>query len=63
MSARNRFFILLGIIFVIAAGYYYFSTDHSDDLVLIGRWTRIRSSSAPRWKDASRNCWSMKARR
>jgi len=36
MSARNRFFILLGIIFVIAATYYYFSTDHSRDLVLIG---------------------------
>jgi HlyD family secretion protein len=36
MSARNRFFILLGIIFVIAANYYYFSTDHSPDLDLIG---------------------------
>ena len=36
MSARNRFFILLGIIFVIAAGYYYFSTNHTNDLVLIG---------------------------
>ncbi len=36
MSARNRFFILLGIIFVIAATYYFFSTDHSHDLVLIG---------------------------
>jgi len=36
MSARNRFFMLLGIIFVIAATYYYFSTDHSRDLVLIG---------------------------
>ncbi len=36
MSARNRFFILLGIIFVIAAVYYYFSTDHSRDLILIG---------------------------
>jgi len=36
MSARNRFFILLGIIFVIAATYYYFSTDHSRDVVLIG---------------------------
>lgn len=36
MSARNRFFILLGIIFVIAASYYYFSTDHSRDLTLIG---------------------------
>jgi len=36
MSARNRFFIVLGIIFVLAATYYYFSTDHSRDLVLIG---------------------------
>ena len=36
MSARNRFFILLGIIFVIAASYYFLSTDHSRDLVLIG---------------------------
>ena len=36
MSARNRFFILLGIIFAIAATYYFFSTDHSRDLVLIG---------------------------
>jgi HlyD family secretion protein len=36
MSPRNRFFILLGIIFVIAASYYYFSADHSRDLVLIG---------------------------
>lgn len=36
MSARNKFFILLGIIFVIAVGYYYFSTDHTRDLVLIG---------------------------
>jgi HlyD family secretion protein len=36
MSARNRFFILLGIIFVIAAGYYFFSTDHTRDLILIG---------------------------
>ncbi|HEY6338092.1 MAG TPA: efflux RND transporter periplasmic adaptor subunit [Candidatus Sulfotelmatobacter sp.] len=36
MSARNRFFMLLGIIFVISAIYYRFSTDHSKDLVLIG---------------------------
>src|SRR4029077_3301398 len=36
MSARNRFFILLGIIFLIAASYYFCSTDHSRDLVLIG---------------------------
>src|ERR1700729_3068801 len=36
MSARNRFIILLGIIFVIAGIYYFFSVDHSNDLVLIG---------------------------
>ena len=36
MSARNRFFILLGIIFVISLIYYIFSADHSKDLVLIG---------------------------
>jgi HlyD family secretion protein len=36
MSARNRFFILLGIIFVIAAIYYFFSVDHSKVLVLVG---------------------------
>src|ERR1700751_4406642 len=36
MSARNRFFILLGIIFLMATAYYFFSTDHSRDMVLIG---------------------------
>jgi HlyD family secretion protein len=36
MSARNKFFVVLGIIFVIAALYYIFSVDHSRDLVLIG---------------------------
>jgi HlyD family secretion protein len=36
MSARNRFFILLGIILAISATYYYFSASHSSDLVLIG---------------------------
>lgn len=36
MSARNRFFVLLGIIFVIAAMYYFFSVDHSSDLDLVG---------------------------
>src|SRR6202453_1623594 len=36
MSARNRIFILIGIIFVVAAVYYFFSTDHSKDLELIG---------------------------
>jgi HlyD family secretion protein len=36
MSARNRFFILLSIIFVISLIYYVFSADHSKELVLIG---------------------------
>src|SRR4029077_7920775 len=36
MTARNRFFMLLGVIFVISLIYYVFSADHSRDLVLIG---------------------------
>ena len=36
MNPRNRFFILLGIIFLIALGYYFFSTPRNRDLVLIG---------------------------
>ncbi len=36
MNPRNKFFILLGIIFVIALGYYFFSTPRNKDLVLIG---------------------------
>ena len=36
MSARNKFFRLLGIIVGLAAIYYFFSADHSKDLVLIG---------------------------
>jgi len=36
VNPRNRFFILLGIIFVIALGYYFFSTPSHKDLVLIG---------------------------
>jgi multidrug resistance efflux pump len=36
MSPRNRVFALLGFIFVMSATYYYFSVDHSRDLVLIG---------------------------
>ncbi|HZS98039.1 MAG TPA: biotin/lipoyl-binding protein, partial [Terriglobales bacterium] len=36
MNPRNRFFILLSIIFVIALGYYFFSTPSNKDLVLIG---------------------------
>lgn len=36
MSARNRIFVLLGLIFIVAAAYYFFSTPSSQDLVLIG---------------------------
>src|ERR1700731_3266383 len=36
MSARNRFFFLLCVIFVISSIYYVLSADHSKDLVLIG---------------------------
>jgi len=36
MNARNRIFILIGVLFVIALGWYFFSTHRSDDLQLIG---------------------------
>jgi HlyD family secretion protein len=36
VNPRNKFFIFLGIIAVISLGYYWFSTDHTSDLVLIG---------------------------
>jgi HlyD family secretion protein len=36
VSARNKFFIIVGVIFVISLGYYYFSTPSNKDLVLIG---------------------------
>jgi multidrug resistance efflux pump len=36
VNQRNRFFIFLGVLMLIAAVYYFFSTDHSSDLVLIG---------------------------
>ncbi|HWG87291.1 MAG TPA: biotin/lipoyl-binding protein, partial [Candidatus Acidoferrales bacterium] len=36
MSQRNRFFAFLGLLLVIAAVYYFLSTDRSSDLVLIG---------------------------
>ena len=36
MSARNKFGIILAVILVISGIYYYFSTSHSGDLVLIG---------------------------
>lgn len=36
VSQRNRFFSFLGLLLVIAAVYYFFSTDRSSDLVLVG---------------------------
>ena len=36
MSVRNKFIILLSVIFCIALGYYFFSTPRLKDLVLIG---------------------------
>jgi HlyD family secretion protein len=36
MSQRNKFFAFLGLLLIIAAIYYFFSTDRSPDLVLIG---------------------------
>ncbi len=36
MSQRNKFFGFLGLLLVIAAVYYFFSTNRSSDLVLVG---------------------------
>jgi len=36
MSVRNKVMIFLGVIFLVALGYYLFSTPSSKDLVLIG---------------------------
>src|SRR5271170_7456217 len=36
MNARNRIFILIGVLFLIALGWYFFSTKRSGDLQLIG---------------------------
>lgn len=36
MNPRNRVFILLGLVALISLAYYWFSTDHSNDLILIG---------------------------
>jgi HlyD family secretion protein len=36
MNARNRIFIILGILFVISLCWYFFSTRHTNDLQLIG---------------------------
>ncbi len=36
MSVRNKFLIILGVIFAISLSYYLFSTPRSKDMVLIG---------------------------
>lgn len=36
MNARNRVFLILGVLFVIALAWYLLSTNHSEDLQLIG---------------------------
>jgi HlyD family secretion protein len=36
MNARNRIFMLIGILFIISLCWYFFSTQHSSDLQLIG---------------------------
>lgn len=36
MNPRNQFLMVLGVIFLIALGYYFFSTPSNRDLVLIG---------------------------
>jgi HlyD family secretion protein len=36
MNPRNRIFVILGVLFVISLGWYFFSTNRSEDLQLIG---------------------------
>ncbi|MHB1935109.1 MAG: HlyD family secretion protein [Acidobacteriaceae bacterium] len=36
MNARNRIFMLLGVLFLISLGWYFFTTNRSGDLQLIG---------------------------
>src|SRR5271165_4992451 len=36
MSARNKFLMVLGVILILASGYYFFSTPGGKDLVLVG---------------------------
>lgn len=36
MNARNRIFVLLGVLLVVALFWYFFSTNHSSDMQLIG---------------------------
>ena len=36
MNARNRIFIILGVLFLFSLGWYFFTTNRSGDLQLIG---------------------------
>src|SRR6202012_4918608 len=36
MNARNRIFVILGVLFVVSLCWYFFTTNRSDDLQLIG---------------------------
>ena len=36
MNARNKIFILIGVLLVVALCWYFFTTPRSDDLQLIG---------------------------
>lgn len=36
MNPRNRIFVILGVLFLISLGWYFFSTSRSEDLQLIG---------------------------
>lgn len=36
MNARNRIFVLLGVLLLVALCWYFISTKRSDDLQLIG---------------------------
>jgi multidrug resistance efflux pump len=36
MNPRNRIFVILGVLFLISLGWYFFSTKRTDDLQLIG---------------------------
>src|SRR5262249_32639593 len=36
VNQRNRFFSFLGLLLLIAIGYYFFSTDRTSDLILVG---------------------------
>jgi len=36
MKPRNRIFMIMGVLLIVALGWYYFSTGHTSDLQLIG---------------------------